>query len=54
MNKILQLKEDDYQTILGVTKHTFDCMLKFLEQAYAEKHKKGVGVYQNYRCQISW
>ncbi len=41
MNKILKLKEDDYQTILGVTKHTFDCMLKFLEQAYAEKHKKG-------------
>ena len=41
MNKILKLKEDDYQTILGVTKHTFDCMLKLLEQAYAEKHKKG-------------
>ena len=41
MNKILQLKEDDYQTILGVTKHTFDCMLKLLEQAYAERHKKG-------------
>ena len=41
MNKILQLKEKDYQTILGVTKKTFDYMLKILEQAYAEQHKKG-------------
>ena len=41
MNKILQLKDKDYQTILGVTKQTFDCMLKLLEQAYAERHKKG-------------
>ena len=40
MNKILQLKEKDYQTILEVTKHTFDCMLKILEEAYAERHKK--------------
>ena len=41
MNKILKLKEKDYQTILGVTKRTFDCMLKILEEAYAERHKKG-------------
>ena len=41
MEKLSKLQDKDYQTIFGVTKNTFDCMLKILEQAYAKRHKKG-------------
>lgn len=41
MNKLSKLKDEDYQTILGVKKQTFDAMLEILERNYAEQHKKG-------------
>ena len=41
MNKFLKLNDSDYQTLFGITKQTFDCMLLLLERAYAELHKKG-------------
>ena len=41
MNKLSKLKDEDYQTILGVKKQTFDAMLEILERNYAGQHKKG-------------
>ena len=41
MNKLLRLKDSDYQTLFGVTKQTFDHMLLLLEHAYVELHKRG-------------
>lgn len=39
--RIKKLKENKYQELFGVKKETFDEMLKELNKAYEEEHKKG-------------
>lgn len=39
-DRIKRLKEKDYQELFGIRKNTFEKMLKILEKAYIELHKR--------------
>ena len=39
--EIKEYKEEDYRTIFGVEKTTFDQMLRIVEDEYKNIHKKG-------------
>lgn len=40
VKRIKQLKDTQYQELLGVTKETFDLMLKILNEQYNKDHEK--------------
>lgn len=39
--EVKEYKEEDYRTIFGVTKNTFDEMVIVVEKEYNKIHKKG-------------
>ena len=41
ITRISKLKDDEYQTLFGVKKPTFEAMLTILEEAFKQLHKQG-------------